>query len=532
MPIFLRAFDQSIASDQVPLEGNTFSIDASIKEFTVLIFRKPGSSSSKLKTPSGSVISKDEPGLTKWYTDTLYDLITVTAPDVGDWILDADLDPDNRVTIVSDMELNLRGLPNNIIQGQKVALDFFLADNTGPIREASLLALLDIDFEQIILSQPPKVLRAKVTSHTQGKVRTPEDGIYSAKLSKTLVNGEHQFTVSVDGKTFKREQTKRARVFAQVMEPTVVNQTTQDNSVQYFVNLVPIKGLVDAKSLEISGNIKKPSGVIEPVEAIATQFGSWTIAVPPVEGKKIYKAFVTIKGVTTGGDEFSLTQGPISVDYSKPLGEMQQPAQDLFDQIGDMGSEEEQKELKETKKVIAKAAQEEMSSTQPMNSDSEETEEQLDEESDENESTDEYEEELDTDDDSESNDINDIEVDESIGKEPDSNVPNEDSESPSDASTLLYIGIGLGNIILIGGLIFFIRRWMKKKKAAAELEDQELLEEVEKAKNQATKKVENKTKKVPDTTAAEPVDDTLAAEANKISDMLDNLTDPDETNNQ
>ncbi|MBV1885134.1 MAG: VWA domain-containing protein, partial [Gammaproteobacteria bacterium] len=53
MKIFLKAFDAAVPSEQVPLEGNKFSIDASVKEFTALIFRASKAKPTQLTSPDG-----------------------------------------------------------------------------------------------------------------------------------------------------------------------------------------------------------------------------------------------------------------------------------------------------------------------------------------------------------------------------------------------------------------------------------------------------------------------------------------------
>ena len=521
MSIFLQVFDQSIESDQVPLEDNKFTVDPSISEFTVLVFRKPGSTPSILKSPSGQEFTKSNPGAAQWFSDELYDLVTISTPEAGQWSLDADIDPENRVTIVSDLELNLEGLPNNIIQGQQVTLEFFLSDDDGTISAPTLLSLLDIDFEQSILTDPPKVLRAKVTSHTQGVVRTPSNGIFSAKLSKTLINGEHQFSVYVDGKTFKRTQTKRARVLSQVMEHTII----QGNGDEYQINLVPINGLTQADSLDITASIKKPDGQIQPTPIEKTKFGSWVINVPPDNGKELYKGFITIKGKTLDGDDFEVTQGPINVDYTKTLAAIQsEPAADLFDTL-DQGNDE--KEIQEVEQALAppepEPAPEETLVDEPLAEETPEEpaeEEVYEEESafEENEYEDEY-----------ADDTGLLDGPEEMPEENTEDTAIEETEEESGSNAILYGVIGFVNLLLIGAGAFFGRRWFKRKKEEAEAEDQALLDAVNEAKTKATEKLQKKPEAPVEEPEPEEEDDELTKEANKISEMLDSIDDQDET---
>lgn len=568
MKIFLRAFEQSIAADQVPLDNNTFAVDSSIHEFTALIFRTKDSPPSQLKTPSGELLSPAQPGNSLWFSDKLYDLVTVTSPAAGTWQLLADLDPENRVTIVSDLELNLDGLPNNLVKGQTANLKFFLSDDKGPITAVSLLSLLDIDFEQKTLSDPPKVVNAKVTSHSQGKVRTPPNGIFEAKLQKTLVDGEHEFTVTVDGKTFKREQTKRTRVFSHVLEAMVVDSGSDQLSKQpssqpnYIVNLVPIQGLTDPGSLTLTASIKHPDGKIIPVAATPTKYGSWTVSVPPLQtgsdtDKSLYKVFVIVEGKTSDGSEFNLTQGPVNVDYSKPLSAFVQESQDLFASLEDVGNEQEQREVKaviapepaqsaprvpasateatsfaaDANPVInAKSANSQLSSGTNSNPDAAtntdakpKTAVPAADKTPSNEFTADEPEVIKPEDEP---------VTEPVNKtaEQDSNVVEETpTESSKTSSYILYGAIGLFNVLLCIGAFFGGRRWLQRRNQAAKDEEQALLDRAEKAKIDAENALSMNRKPVAPPAPIEETNDSLTAEVDKISDLLDNFDDKDET---
>src|SRR5690606_35766734 len=108
---FVDASDKVNLPEQIPLEGDSFTIDDSVKEFTALIFRKSDMKETRLKAPDGGEYSlaKGSRNLS-WFADKKYDLITVYNPVPGRWQVVADLDPSNRVTVVSDLEIEMRGL--------------------------------------------------------------------------------------------------------------------------------------------------------------------------------------------------------------------------------------------------------------------------------------------------------------------------------------------------------------------------------------------------------------------------------------
>ena len=53
LPAFLKAFDRAVPVEQVPIEGNAFNIDESVREFTALIFKRSGEKQTTIISPSG-----------------------------------------------------------------------------------------------------------------------------------------------------------------------------------------------------------------------------------------------------------------------------------------------------------------------------------------------------------------------------------------------------------------------------------------------------------------------------------------------
>ena len=104
--VFLKVFEQVGKPEGVPLKDNRFTVDASVKEAAILLFREKGSPAPVLISPNGEEYKdSDLVAGVAWYKDQGYDLITVGSPARGEWSLRADVDPDNRVMIVTDLKL-------------------------------------------------------------------------------------------------------------------------------------------------------------------------------------------------------------------------------------------------------------------------------------------------------------------------------------------------------------------------------------------------------------------------------------------
>jgi hypothetical protein len=148
MKIFLKAFDAAVPSEEVALADNAFVVDSSVEEFTALFFRSKPSEQTKLVTPDEQVwdasTSDDE---LRWHRTEYYDLVTVKRPLEGSWGVVGELDPQSRVTVVSNLNMRMRPLPNNVLKGTELSLDVFLQEDGVTISNPDFLSLMDVKAE-------------------------------------------------------------------------------------------------------------------------------------------------------------------------------------------------------------------------------------------------------------------------------------------------------------------------------------------------------------------------------------------------
>ena len=145
--IFFKMFERATSPDTVSINDNQFKVDTSIKEMTLLVFRKPGSKTTKLFSPDGRRYSARKKGKTIWRSDEGYDLITIKKPAKGLWSIDADIDPDNRLMVVTDLGLNLADLPVNVLPGQEINIDAALYNRNKQISKNSFLRFVEFSMK-------------------------------------------------------------------------------------------------------------------------------------------------------------------------------------------------------------------------------------------------------------------------------------------------------------------------------------------------------------------------------------------------
>lgn len=247
--IFLRAFDQSAQGDRTPLEDNRFLIDSSVEEFTALVFKKVGSEATQIVSPDGQYYSAESDGASvRWFSSEAYDLITIAQPIEGEWRINAEMDPENRVTVVSDLSLAIDPIDNNLYHGNVAQLNASLVEDGKAVSGDEFLDLLTVDAQ---------MSRGDTTFWQQRLPRnfgTP--GKYSRKLDMLRNSGDYTLTVMVDGKTFKREKTIKFTV----REPFRVELAANEQAAEYTLTVMADDKRLRTDAVEVFANIENPNG--------------------------------------------------------------------------------------------------------------------------------------------------------------------------------------------------------------------------------------------------------------------------------
>jgi len=295
---FLKAFDRAVPVEQVPMEDNLFDIDDSVSEFTALIFRKAGGKETKLVTPSGTVISAESAlsnDRVRWHQDVNFDLITVSEPEAGSWKADADLDPDNRVQILSDLKLSVEGLPNSIFSGNPIELQMALKNAGDVVKEKAILGLTDVTLK---VTAPDGRSGSKLLSDPEN---LPEDGIYREEMTRLSQVGEYRFEITAIGRTFQRRQ----ELTATLMEPLSVHIDDMYEDQKTVIRVVPEGENIDVGLSRILAKVNSPDGssLIHTMD-FDEQQNAWFMELTPEKGPGRYDVILNIRGVSVGGATF------------------------------------------------------------------------------------------------------------------------------------------------------------------------------------------------------------------------------------
>lgn len=300
MGVFLRIFDQAVHQPRLPLNKNRFLVDESVNEFTVLAFRKSGAAETELQAPSGNTFTRsDKAAGVNWYKSDAYDLVTVTDPQAGEWLLKAEQDPDNRVTVVSDLQLVVTPPKNNIEVSQSLDLHFVLRESGEVLRDPQFLQLLRLD---VNVTRPADGRQWQTPIPNQVP---PIDGVYSHALELFRETGHYRVQLLVDGKTFQREYSHRVTVgspFTVDME-----RLLHKNRVAYRLRVSADDERVDLAQTSVVANLRNSQGgnALHTFEWLAED-GVWQLIIVPEVAAR-YSIGLQVSGQRKDGSQIRET---------------------------------------------------------------------------------------------------------------------------------------------------------------------------------------------------------------------------------
>jgi uncharacterized protein (TIGR03503 family) len=275
MSVFLQVFNQAVPLDAIVFDGDRFAVDSSIEEFTALIFRQKGAKPTTVVSPDGQQYTKDtKDARVNWHHTSRYDLITVKEPLEGEWGVLADVEPQSRVTVVSDLSVAVRSMPTNIPVDEVIQTSLVLREENKTITRPEFLGLLNI---MASITSPT----GNNWSQNLSSNEVPSDGLYSVTFNQFSEPGDYTINFVVEGKTFNRQYTHQLSV----RTPFAVNtQKSKANGLTTFsVEVLAQSTTVDVSKTTVSGVVKSPSGKVNKADFTSQQDGTWILAVSAKE---------------------------------------------------------------------------------------------------------------------------------------------------------------------------------------------------------------------------------------------------------
>ena len=301
--VFLKTFGQATERESIPLVDNLFRVDANITEFTLLVFKSANDQPTKLITPQGEVLeSSNDTSEVSWFESDDYDVITVSAPMIGQWQVDAAIDPDNQVLVVSNIKVHASAIPNNLLANEKITYSMHLTQENERLTDPDFLSLLKMSIE--------------MDSATGNSIdQLVDDGIIpddSAADGKYTVNiyapdapGVVAITAMVDSPTFQRLKQQAVNIYD---SPIAFNYNlSEDIAIPHGIIISPLKNVIKSSDLTLEVSAVMPDGIeIEVPMTFDPETGNYLGDVEVLESGGKYEFDFLISGTTQNGRSFSV----------------------------------------------------------------------------------------------------------------------------------------------------------------------------------------------------------------------------------
>ena len=217
--IFLQSLEMVALTPRLPVTDGRFWIDDSVEEFTALVFYENEKTRLGLVSPTGDRYRPAQPvdGV-EWYDNRRFVLVTVRDPRSGEWQLVAPKGARARVTVMSDMALEVDPLPNSLPAGRRAELGLRLVEKGQVVTDPEILGLFAIAIE---ISGPRGY---RVDLDVSRAYPIPADGEYRVTVPSFEEPGRYQLLARVSAASLRRELPMYVEVIATPAKSTVVTR--------------------------------------------------------------------------------------------------------------------------------------------------------------------------------------------------------------------------------------------------------------------------------------------------------------------
>lgn len=213
---FFKLFQSTTKPDTVPFKNNSFEIDNSVNDMTIVLFNSEYAS--ELTTPGNETWSSSKhPGNVKWVKSDNYEIITVSKPQVGTWGVDAPVDPDNKIMVVTNLRLHVNKLPTLLMPDEALHIEAFMTEDDKIIKKDEFINLL---YLKSVMKKKDSLGRIIIDTEYKG------GGIFTADAGVERLEGQCVLLVTAKSPTFVREYKHE---FSVVVDPVIIESKIVDD---------------------------------------------------------------------------------------------------------------------------------------------------------------------------------------------------------------------------------------------------------------------------------------------------------------
>ena len=303
--------NEVFAPSDIPLLDNRFRIDYGVKEITFIITRKPGTPSVILVRPDGSklYVGKVRPPEVGWLALKDQDLITVRNPMPGPWQAIGEVDPDNRVRLLSDIRVASDPLPARLYQGERVKLQSrLLIDGASPGAGYYLSDLgMTVKLQQFNdAAQRGEPILEETLGHYlddgKGLDEVPGDGVLTAEAVLDVPAGKYRALYSTGNEVFSRAESQQVLLYPLPVSYTLAAPSGDAGA---RLSLVIDGEELDPASVVIQGKASDGTGRSLDFSEVARE-PSFGVDLSALKGAGQYQVEATLFATTRLGREVRL----------------------------------------------------------------------------------------------------------------------------------------------------------------------------------------------------------------------------------
>lgn len=264
--------------NQIPLFENRFRIDEGVQEITLLFFRRPGSASVVLVKPDGSKLhfnTAKSHGIS-WHDAQNYDLIKIKQPMPGPWQAVGSLLAESRVMVLTEIELVVEPLPQQLMVGETVKVTARLLNGGEPIEAKEFRDVLSLEVIFISTNKPEFdnfgqgiVQVAQFRDDGKGYDERARDGVFTGEFQLRFAAGEWIPKYIVRTPLYTREIEQAAvrlappPIVAEIkMSPAINEALSTEVAKPHQITFTITDPDIKAQSILLQGRIRYPNGEI------------------------------------------------------------------------------------------------------------------------------------------------------------------------------------------------------------------------------------------------------------------------------
>jgi len=246
------------APNDIPLLDNRFRIDPHTEQVTFILNHTKGPQFIVLVRPDGSKIYQTKhPESVAWVSGATADIITIDKPMSGPWQAIAELDGNNRIKLISHVELKTNKLPLKLYSQEYITTHASLYYDNQLMTEQSYLENAKLSVVLIAGSHKQLTL---YQDNGQGYDALPFDGNLTAHVHIDLPPARYLLSIRTQNDVFIRNVNKDAVVFPSPV--TYKISAPKEGSKEALFEFKVDSEEIDPESVSINGIIKNDNNKI------------------------------------------------------------------------------------------------------------------------------------------------------------------------------------------------------------------------------------------------------------------------------